>query len=161
MSDAPFDLVDAKDSFTDTDWFHACRNTQTPYVVVRSGETSADVLWDYVTLPARCDAAIQADFAALEHAARDIFARFAIPDSYLRVKPTLICFDRLPFDQAKRAASELYSLIAAYLPASASPSAQAIPALPQDARVHNIHRDPRPSGRRLWVEESDRATSAA
>jgi hypothetical protein len=56
MSDAPFELVDAKDSFIDSDWFHHCRETRTPFVVVRSGEHSADVLWDYITLPPECDA---------------------------------------------------------------------------------------------------------
>ncbi|EXJ14049.1 hypothetical protein [Imhoffiella purpurea] len=116
MSDAPFDLVDAKDDFTDTDWYHTCRETQTPYVVVRSGETSADVLWDYVTLPPCCDARLRGDFQALERDVRAIFERFAQPESYLRVKPTLICFDRLTFDHAKSAATELYRLIAGYLP---------------------------------------------
>lgn len=118
MPHAPFDLVDARDTFADSEWFHTCRQAQAPYVVVRSGETSADVLWDYVTLPPCCDAALRGNFTVLENRARAIFDRFAIPESHLRVKPTLICFDRLPFDHAKRAATELHRLISSFLPGS-------------------------------------------
>lgn len=120
MSDAPFELVDTKDSFIDSDWFHHCRETRTPFVVVRSGEHSADVLWDYITLPPECDAALSDNLAALERDARAIFDRYAIPESYLRVKATLIGFDRLPIDRAKNAAADLYQLIAAYLPVAES-----------------------------------------
>lgn len=116
MADNPFDLVSTDDTFVDSDWFHLCRQSQIPYVVVRSGDASADVLWDYVTLPPCCDARLHRDFAALERDARAIFDRFALPESHIRIKPTLICFDRLPFDRAKRAAAELYGLIANYLP---------------------------------------------
>ncbi|WP_373508414.1 hypothetical protein [Thiocapsa sp.] len=120
MSDAPFELVDAKDSFIDSDWFHHCRETCTPFVVVRSGEHSADVLWDYITLPPECDAALRDNLPALERDVRAIFDRYAIPESYLRVKATLIGFDRLPYDRAKSAAADLYQLIAAYLPVAES-----------------------------------------
>jgi hypothetical protein len=133
MSDAPFELVDAKDSFIDSDWFHHCRETSTPFVVVRSGEHSADVLWDYITLPPECDAALQENLSALERDARAIFDRYALPESYLRVKSTLIAFDRLPFDRAKSAAADLYHLIAAYLPVA---EAAAIPA---DGTTHDRH----------------------
>ena len=144
MSDAPFELVDAKDRFTDSDWFHHCRETRTPFVVVRSGESSADVLWDYVTLPPACDAALRGNLEALERDARAIFDRYAIPESFLRVKPTLIGFDRLPFDHAKSAAAELYQLIADYAASAAEPShAEAIstPAPPV----------PVTSERKLWL----------
>ena len=117
MSEATFDLVDARDAFMDTDWFHHCRQTRTPYIVIRSAETSADVLWDYVTLSPEADARIRADFAAFEREARAIFERFASPDSYLRIKPTQICFDHLTLDRAKRAALELYALVETYLSA--------------------------------------------
>lgn len=130
MSDNPFDLISTDDTFSDSDWFHLCRQTQIPYVVVRSGETSADVLWDYVTLPPCCDARLHRDFAALERDARAIFDRFALPESHLRIKPTLICFDRLPFDRAKRAAAELYGLIANYLPDTRGPLT---PTAPQES----------------------------
>jgi len=117
MSEATFDLVDARDSFMDTDWFHHCRQTRTPYIVIRSAETSADVLWDYVTLSPEADARIRADFAAFEREARAIFERCAGPDSYPRIKPTQICFDHLALDRAKRAALELYTLVETYLSA--------------------------------------------
>jgi len=117
MSEATFDLVDARDSFMDTDWFHHCRQTRTPYIVIRSAETSADVLWDYVTLSPEADIRIRADFAAFEREARAIFERCAGPDSYLRIKPTQICFDHLALDRAKRAALELYTLVETYLSA--------------------------------------------
>ena len=115
MSEATFDLVDARDPFMDTDWFHHCRQTRTPYIVIRSAETSADVLWDYVTLSPEADVRIRTDFAAFEREARAIFERCADPDSYLRIKPTQICFDRLALDRAKRAALELYALVETYL----------------------------------------------
>ena len=160
MSDAPFDLVDAKDSFMDTDWFHSCQKSQTPYVVVRSGDTTADVLWDFVTLPPSCDARLRASFPKLEREARAIFDRFAVADSYARIKPTLICFDHLPFDQAKRAAAELYGLIASYLPRrtqiTREPSVFA-------SKVQDINRGQALTGtsRRLWVEQNDPSSSAA
>ncbi|MBK1723939.1 hypothetical protein [Thiocystis violacea] len=163
MSDAPFDLVDAKDSFTDTDWFNTCQATQMPYVVVRSGDATADVLWDFVTLPPSCDAKLRANFAALERDARAIFDRFALEESYLRVKPTMICFDHLPFDEAKQAASELYRLIAAYLPARQRLryGPEANPAFAN--KVQDIGRSQRSCGgnRRLWVEHSGPSSSAA
>ena len=163
MSDAPFDLVDTKDNFTDTDWFHVCQKTQTPYVVVRSGDTTADVLWDFVTLPPSCDIKLHDDFPMLERQARAIFARFAVADSYLRIKPTMIGFDHLPVDDAKQAAAELYRLIASYLPARhhARQGAEGAPALFN--RIQDINRGQRAAvtTRRLWVEENDPSSSAA
>jgi hypothetical protein len=161
MSDAPFELVDAKDSFIDSDWFHHCRETRTPFVVVRSGEHSADVLWDYITLPPECDAALRDNLPALERDVRAIFDRYAIPESYLRVKATLIGFDRLPFDRAKNAAADLYQLIAAYLPVTESA------AIPADGAAH-VH--PKDTGARsepsvstslsLWVEAASTSSAA-
>jgi hypothetical protein len=161
MSDAPFELVDAKDSFIDSDWFHHCRQTRTPFVVVRSGEHSADVLWDYITLPPECDAALRDNLPALERDARAIFDRYAIPESYLRVKATFIGFDRLPFDRAKGAATDLYALIAAYLPVA---EAAAVPAdattgeprTPTDARGGTAGSTPL----RLWVEAASTSSAA-
>jgi hypothetical protein len=161
MSNAPFELVDAKDSFIDSDWFHHCRETRTPFVVVRSGEHSADVLWDYITLPPECDATLRDNLPALERDVRAIFDRYAIPESYLRVKATLIGFDRLPFDRAKNAAADLYQLIAAYLPVTEST------AIPADGAAH-VH--PKETGARsepsvstslsLWVEAVSTSSAA-
>lgn len=161
MSDAPFDLIDAKDAFADSDWFHVCRQAQMPYVVVRSGETSADVLWDYVTLPPSCDALLRGHFASLENNARAIFERFAIPESHLRIKPTLICFDRLPFDHAKRAAAELHCLISTYLPDVRTVSRGApVPCEPAASAGDGTLGEPETPGlRRLWVEELNRASA--
>ncbi len=160
MSDAPFELVDAKDNFIDSDWFHHCRETRTPFVVVRSGENSADVLWDYVTLPSECDAELQRNLPALERDARAIFERYAIPESHLRVKATLIGFDRLPFDRAKRAATDLYAMIAAYLPATQTPSAQRQTpgghAKPASVKSTTTQQTPR----QLWVEAIAASTAA-
>lgn len=153
MSDAPFDLVDARDGFADSDWFHACRQTQTPYVVIRSGETSADVLWDYVTLPPCCDERLHGNFPALERDARAIFDRFAMPESYIRIKPTMICFDRLPFDHAKRAAAELYGLIASYLPAVSGTAAHES-ASDAETPFRDQPLTPWSNSRLRWVEET-------
>ncbi len=155
MSDALFDLIDAKDAFADSDWFHACRQAQTPYVVVRSGETSADVLWDYVTLPPSCDAKLRGNFPVLESDVRALFARFAIPESHLRIKPTLICFDRLPFDHAKRAAAELHGLISSYLLRAHDAPRLASTQGGSTAAASDGEQDEQaaPNSRRLWVEE--------
>ncbi|WP_296807094.1 hypothetical protein [Thiocapsa sp.] len=157
MSDAPFELVDAKDSFIDSDWFHHCRETRTPFVVVRSGEHAADVLWDYITLPPECDAALRENLPALERDARAIFDRYAIPESYLRVKATLIGFDRLPFDRAKSAAADLYHLIAAYVPV----------AEPAGGTTHDAHTETAigsdtaaSTSLRLWVEAVSTSSAA-
>jgi hypothetical protein len=115
MPDTPFVLIDAQARFFDNDWFNHCRETRTPFVVVRSGDTAADVLWDYVTLPVECDLLIRRHLPTLEREARAIFERYAIPGSHLRVKATLIAFDHLPIERAKQAAAELYTLIAGYL----------------------------------------------
>ncbi|SDW31784.1 hypothetical protein [Thiocapsa roseopersicina] len=161
MSDAPFELVDAKDSFIDSDWFHHCRETRTPFVVVRSGEHSADVLWDYITLPPECDASLQENLPALEQDARAIFDRYAIPESYLRVKATLIGFDRLPFDRAKSAAADLYHLIAAYLPVAEAAD------IPVGGATNNRRAETDPPSDttasaplRLWVEATSTSSAA-
>ena len=161
MSDAPFDLVDAKDSFIDSDWFHHCRETRTPFVVVRSGEHSADVLWDYITLPPECDASLQENLPTLEQDARAIFDRYAIPESYLRVKATLIGFDRLPFDRAKSAAADLYHLIAAYLPVVEAEE------VPEGGALHERHAQTKAysdtaasAPLRLWVEAASTSSAA-
>jgi hypothetical protein len=161
MSDAPFELVDSKDSFIDSDWFHHCRETRTPFVVIRSGENSADVLWDFVTLPPECDAELHRNLPALEQEARAIFDRYAIPESHLRVKPTLIGFDRLPFDRAKSAATELYALIAAYLPpaeTTASTTRETASAKSRAPAVETATAQTTP--RKLWVETVSTSTAA-
>lgn len=115
MPDAQFELVDARDGFADSDWFHHCMKRGKPFVVVRSGEASADVLWDYVTLPPCCDEPLRRHLGRITAEARSIFDRHATPESAICVKPTAIFFDRLPIDGAKRAANELYALIESYL----------------------------------------------
>ncbi len=161
MSDAPFELVDAKDSFIDSDWFHHCHETRTPFVVVRSGEHSADVLWDYITLPPECDAGLRENLSALEQSARAIFDRYAIPESYLRVKATLIGFDRLPFDRAKSAAADLYHLIAAYLPVAEAEGAPADETGQERHTQTDAHSGPAASAPlRLWIEAASTASAA-
>ncbi|WP_210424755.1 hypothetical protein [Marichromatium bheemlicum] len=127
MFDAPFDRVEASAPFADSDWFHACRQTQTPYVVIRYSEQRADVLWDFVTLPECCDAVIRAHLDELEQSARAIFLRHADAESHLRVKPTLIGLDRLPIEQAEAAADALYALVATYLPGARRPPPASLP----------------------------------
>lgn len=136
MPETPFVLIDAEARLFDNDWFNHCRETRMPFVVVRSGDTAADVLWDYVTLPVECDLLIRRHLPTLEREARAIFERYAIPGSHLRVKATLIAFDHLPIERAKQAAAELYSLIAGYvtrLGQSADPASP--PRVPESKRV--------------------------
>lgn len=155
MPDPAFDLVAAQDRFLDSDWFHHCRETSKPFVVVRSGELAADVFWDYITLPPRCDELLNRALPDLEREARAIFERYAVPSSFLRVKPTMIAFDHLPFEHAKHAATELYRLIASYLERSSQEQARTAPAdHPGAAQRHDDKETPMPvltTPRRLWT----------
>jgi len=113
MPDARFDLVDSYDTAPQSDWFHTCRATKKPYVVVRTGERTADVMWDYVTLPPSCDAILMANEKFLKEQAIAIFEKHASTESSVRAKATVVFFDKLSIPQAKAAANELYALIEA------------------------------------------------
>ena len=111
MPDAQFDLVDAYDTAPQSDWFHHCRETAQPYVVVRTGEQTADVMWDYVTLPPAYDKVLFQRGQEIREQAIAIFERHATSNSSVRAKPTVVFFDNLPIDRAKIAANELFSFI--------------------------------------------------
>ena len=111
MPDAQFDLVEAYDTAPQSDWFHYCRETAKPYVVVRTGEQTADVMWDYVTLPPAYDKVLFERGKEIQEQAIAIFERHATSSSSVRAKPTVVFFDNLPIDRAKRAANELFSFI--------------------------------------------------
>jgi hypothetical protein len=114
-----------------------------------------------VTLPPECDAELHRNLPALEQEARAIFDRYAVPESHLRVKPTLIGFDRLPFDRAKSVAAELYALIAAYLPwaeTTSSTTREAASVKSQAPAVDTATAQTTP--RKLWVETVSTSTAA-
>jgi len=111
MPDAQFDLVENYDSAPESDWFHACREAGKPYVVVRTGEMMADVMWDYVTLPPSCDDILMANARLLREQAIAIFEKHASVESSVRAKATMVFFHNLTIPKAKRAANELYGLI--------------------------------------------------
>lgn len=111
MPDAQFDLVENYDTAPQSDWFHACRAAKKPYVVVRTGEKNADVMWDYVTLPPSCDDILIANKQLLKEQVIAIFQRHASLGSSVRAKPTIVFFDNLTITKAKSAANELYALI--------------------------------------------------
>lgn len=111
MPDAQFDLVESYDTAPQSDWFHACRQAEKPYVVVRTAETTADVMWDYVTLPPRCDKILMANERILRDQAIAIFQKYASVESSVRAKATIVFFDNLSIPKAKLAANELYTLI--------------------------------------------------
>jgi hypothetical protein len=147
MSESPFDLVDATERLTHSDWFRQCRETGTPYVVVRGNENTADVFWDFVTLPSACDALLRERHDTLAAEARTIFDRYAVQDSFLRIKETTIAFDRLPLEQAKLAAAELYALITREIAKPAQDRMPTdLPVAPPPAH------DREPIQHRLWVE---------
>jgi len=111
MPDAQFDLVESYDTAPQSDWFHACRESKKPYVTVRTGEQTADVMWDYVTLPPSCDSILLANEGLLREQAIAIFEKHASVKSSVRAKATSVFFDNLPIPEAKLAANELYTLI--------------------------------------------------
>jgi hypothetical protein len=115
MQEAQFDLIDAYDTSPQSDWFHYCRETAKPYVVVRTGERTADVMWDYVTLPPSYDKVLFEREREIQEQAIAIFERHATKDSSVRAKPTVVFFDNLPIDRAKAAANELYAFIESLL----------------------------------------------
>jgi len=111
MPDAQFDLVESYDTAPQSDWFHTCREAGKPYVVVRTSERTADVMWDYVTLPPRCDDILMANERLLKDQAIAIFEKHASIESSVRAKATMVFFDNLSIPKAKSAANELYTLI--------------------------------------------------
>jgi hypothetical protein len=111
MPDAQFDLVESYDTAPQSDWFHACREARKPYVVVRTSENTADVMWDYVTLPPSYDKVLMDNEKLLKEQAIAIFQKHASIHSSVRAKPTVIFFDNLSISKAKLAANELYQLI--------------------------------------------------
>jgi hypothetical protein len=147
MSESPYDLLDANERYSHTDWFRRCRETGTPYVMVRGSESAADVFWDFVTLPSDCDPLLRERHDALAAQAKTIFTRYAVEESCLRIKQTTIAFDRLPLEQAKLAASELCALITREI---AEPAKDRTPADVPMATPPAY--DKEPIQRRLWVE---------
>lgn len=111
MADAQFDLIEAYDTAPQSDWFHYCRETAKPYVVVRTGEKTADVMWDYVTLPPSYDKVLFEKENQIQEQAIAIFEKHATANSSVRAKSTVVFFDNLPIDKAKTAANELFALI--------------------------------------------------
>lgn len=115
MPDAQFDLVESYDTAPQSDWFHTCRETRKPYVVVRTSERTADVMWDYVTLPPAYDNILMANESVLKEQAIAIFQKHASVESSVRAKATVVFFDNLSIPKAKLAANELYALIEALI----------------------------------------------
>jgi hypothetical protein len=111
MPDAQFDLVESYDTAPQSDWFHYCREAGKPYVVVRTGEKLADVMWDYVTLPPSYDKILMANKTLIKEQAIAIFQKHASIHSSVRAKATVVFFDNLSITGAKHAANELYGLI--------------------------------------------------
>ncbi len=111
MPDAQFDLVESYDTAPQSDWFHACRETKKPYVVVRTSEKTADVMWDYVTLPPCFDQILMSNAKLLKEQVIAIFQKHSSVESSVRAKPTIVFFHNLTITKAKLAANELYNLI--------------------------------------------------
>jgi len=111
MPDAKFELIETYNTAPQSDWFHYCRKTAQPFVVVRTGEQTADVMWDYVTLPPSFDKVLFERGMEIKEQAAAIFQRHATAQSSVRAKPTVVYFDNLPIDRAKLAANELFAFI--------------------------------------------------
>lgn len=111
MTDSLYAFVQGYDQAPRSDWFRHCREAEKPFVVIRPQPDSADVLWDYVTLPPCCDHILAERLAEIAEQATSIFEEYATERSGMRVSPTLISFTGLPADTAELAAKDLYRLI--------------------------------------------------
>jgi hypothetical protein len=71
MTDAVYAIVHAYDQAPKSEWFRHCREAAKPFVVIRPQPDSADVLWDYVTLPPCCDRILAKRLRGRRHRPRD------------------------------------------------------------------------------------------
>jgi hypothetical protein len=115
MSETLFAVVQGYDKAPQSEWFRYCRQTAKPYVVIRPHANSADVMWDYVTLPPRYDQILMRHEKQIEDQAISIFEEYAADNSGFRVTSTRIAFTDLPTDTAELAATDLYRLIESYV----------------------------------------------
>ena len=72
---------------------------------------TADVMWDYVTLPPSCDQILMTNAKLLKEQVIAIFQKHSSVESSVRAKPTIVFFHNLTIAKAKLAANELYGLI--------------------------------------------------
>ena len=124
MSDNLFAFVQGYDKAPQSDWFRHCSQTAKPYVVIRPHINSADVMWDYVTLPPRYDQLLVRHEKQIEEQAISIFEEYAADHSGFRVTLTRIAFTDLPTDSAELAAKDLYRLIESYVRTPEQPTLQ-------------------------------------
>ncbi len=124
MTDSLYAFIQGYDQAPKSDWFRHCREAEKPFVVIRPQPDSADVLWDYVTLPPCCDRILAERLEEIEEQAISIFEEYATERSGYRVSPTLISFTGLPADTAELAATDLYRLIEGVVNAPASAALQ-------------------------------------
>jgi hypothetical protein len=115
MSENMFVVVQGYDKAPQSEWFRHCSQTAKPYVVIRPHANSADVMWDYVTLPPRYDQILVRHEKKIEEEAICIFEEYATDRSGFRVTTTRIAFTDLPPDSAELAAQDLYRLIESYV----------------------------------------------
>jgi hypothetical protein len=156
MPDAQFDLVESYDTAPQSDWFHACREAGKPYVVVRTAEKTADVMWDYVTLPASYDNILMANERILKDQAIAIFQKHASIESSVRAKATVVFFDNLTIPKAKLAANELYALIESVVENPAQ-STDAKPRQRAGLAAFHASRTEKSKARPTVVEQSENA----
>ncbi len=124
MPDNLFAFVQGYDKAPQSDWFRHCSQTAKPYVVIRPHINSADVMWDYVTLPPRYDQLLVRHEKQIEEQAISIFEEYAADHSGFRVTLTRIAFTDLPTDSAELAAKDLYRLIESYVRTPEQPTLQ-------------------------------------
>jgi hypothetical protein len=124
MSENLFAFVQGYDKAPQSDWFRHCSQTAKPYVVIRHHARSADVMWDYVTLPPRYDQILLRHQKQIEEEAISIFEEYATDSSGFRVTTTRIAFTDLPSDSAELAAKDLYRLIESFVRSSEQPTLQ-------------------------------------
>lgn len=92
-------------------WFNHCQRQSIPFIIVKPATKYADVHWDYITYHPDIDDVLHAREKELKEKATAIFMKYANEKSEYLVNASLIYYDRLGVDEAKKAAAELFDLI--------------------------------------------------
>jgi hypothetical protein len=105
-------------------WFAHCERQKVPYVTVTCRTKLADVEWDHISYPPAVDDLLSVGGVELRDAAITIFRRHARAEqgAEFTASDRLVSFRNLEIPAARKAAEELYDLVAAHVAARQTPA---------------------------------------